>query len=566
MNRVFLLIIQALLWAAVFGCEAETEVIGAPDADADGDSDGDSDGDTDGDSDSDSDSDVDSDGDGDTDTSTHFVEDPETCEEAESGKTYVGCEFWPVALPNVVGTWFDFAVVVSNVSDEPADITIERGGSVAAADTVAPGALMKFFLPWVEETKHWTALCDTGLPQPGQLVSKRVPDGAYHLTSSAPVIVYQFNPIEFDPQGGPEGKDWSDCDCLFGCHSYTNDASLLLPSTAVTGNYRITAPPGETGENVTQGGYFTVIGVEDGTDVAVQIGANGAVRAGADIPAATANQVFSFPVDRVEVVIIMGTENGDLSGTVLNADRPILVMSGAPCHTIPEEYMACDHMEESVVPAETLGQRHFVVVPTNARGAPIGHVVRLYGNMSDTHLQYEPAKPAGAPSVIQPGQVYDLGVVSQSFEVTGDQPFAVTSFLLGSDLSDPGQILYNGDPALSNVQAVEQYRKEYVFLAPDDYNFSFADVVAPTDAELVLDGISVDETSTPIAGGYGVTRIELNLNQGGTHVLECEEPVGLQVMGYGFATSYNYPGGMNLVEISDPPVVVGKPSPGEYPL
>ena len=513
---------------------------------------------TDADTDADADSDTDGDSDGDTDTGTEIVPDPTTCAEAESGHTYVGCDFWPVALPNVVGTWFDYAVVVSNVGVDPAEITIERGGATVATGEVAPGTLEKFFLPWVEETKHWTALCDTGQPQPGELVSKRVPDGAYHLTSSVPVIVYQFNPLEYGPSGGPADKDWSGCTCLFGCHSYTNDASLLLPSTAVTGNYRVTGPRGEADGTVTQGAYFAVIGTQDGTSVATQIGPNGAVRAGADIPAATGDQVFDFGVDRGEVVIVMGTESSDLSGTVLNATAPVIVMSGAPCHQIPETYTACDHMEESVVPAETFGRHYFVAVPTNPRGVPIGHVVRIYGNVDGTTLTYAPAAPAGAPTTIDAGQVADLGKVTESFYVEGSEPFAVTSFLLGSSLADPGHLTdYDGDPSQSDVQAQEQFRRKYVFPAPDDYDFSFADMVAPDGASCLLDGAVIDAAPTAIgATGYSVFRMALEVGLDGTHVLDCDQPVALQVMGYGFATSYNYPGGMNLTQISDPPIVV----------
>src|SRR5260370_15921829 len=36
-----------------------------------------------------------------------------------------------------------------------------------------------------------------------------------------------------------------------------------------------------------------------------------------------------------------------------------------------------------------------------------------------------------------------------------------------------------GDPSQSLMTAVEQYRVKYVFLAPDDYDVSFADVQAP---------------------------------------------------------------------------------------
>jgi len=32
-------------------------------------------------------------------------------------------------------------------------------------------------------------------------------------------------------------------------------------------------------------------------------------------------------------------------------------------------------------------------------------------------------------------------------------------------------------------------------------------------------------------------------------------PVGLQIVGYGFATSYQYPSGLNLTCISEPPLI-----------
>jgi hypothetical protein len=40
------------------------------------------------------------------------------------------------------------------------------------------------------------------------------------------------------------------------------------------------------------------------------------------------------------------------------------------------------------------------------------------------------------------------------------------------------------------------------------------------------------------------------------HKLSADQSVGLQVMGFGHATSYYYPDGLNLELISDLPVVV----------
>jgi hypothetical protein len=95
---------------------------------------------------------------------------------------------------------------------------------------------------------------------------------------------------------------------------------------------------------------------------------------------------------------------------------------------------------------------------------------------------------------------------------------------------------------------------KYVFLAPDDYDVSFADVVAPTGATLMLDGAAVTATPTAIAGTqYQVYRLMLGAGNGGVHTLVGDQPFGVQVIGYGSYTSYQYPAGLNLLTIVPPP-------------
>src|SRR5262245_40835434 len=49
------------------------------------------------------------------------------------------------------------------------------------------------------------------------------PRGAFHLRSTAPVTVYEFNPLDYTNAAGE--------------FSYSNDASLLLPTNAWRNNY-----------------------------------------------------------------------------------------------------------------------------------------------------------------------------------------------------------------------------------------------------------------------------------------------------------------------------------------
>ena len=137
------------------------------------------------------------------------------------------------------------------------------------------------------------------------------------------------------------------------------------------------------------------------------------------------------------------------------------------------------------MPAETLGKHYFVTRPTGPSGTPNGHVVRIYGNVDGTHLSYPGGSPGGAPGMINAGDVVvDLGVVNQDFEVTGDHEFIVSTFMLGAG---PISNAAEGDPSQSFMVTVEQYRLKYIFLAPDDYDTSYVDIVQPVDAKLTLD-------------------------------------------------------------------------------
>ena len=194
--------------------------------------------------------------------------------------------------------------------------------------------------------------------------------------------------------------------------------------------------------------------------------------------------------------------------------------------------------------------------PTGPKGDVPGHVVRFFGNFDGTNLTYTGAVPAGAPTTLNAGQVVELPLTSQAFEVSGDKAFAVVTLMIGGELLDPnGADMALGDPAQSIVTAVEQYQDKYVFLAPTDYSVNYLDVVAPSGATLTLDGQPANGPTTPIQGSqYSVVRLLLNNNTQGAHVLTSSNPVGIQVAGYGQYTSYYYPGGLNLKTIAPPPI------------
>jgi hypothetical protein len=494
------------------------------------------------------------------------VKDPETCAEATTAKSYVGCDYWPTVTANAVWSVFDYAVVVSNPGKVAADVTVTGPNSVNQIVTVQPNTLQKIYLPWVTELKGGEA--DAMGSTPPITASVRKNKGAYHLVSTYPVLVYQFNALEYKPAGGPAGKNWGTCpgNGQGGnppCFSYSNDASLLLPSTAMTGNYRVSTNHGIDGNPGLPPlipafpglrAYFTVTATQDGTTVKVKASSTSGVAAGTGVTAIAANATGTFTMDAGDVIQLVGDakNSADLSGSLVQSDKPVQVIGGMPCYANPSA--ACDHIEETVLPAETLGRRYLVTRPTGPKDSAVSHTVRFIGNVDGTQLTFSPAL-SGGPATLNAGQVVEVDNVSIDFLVQGNHEFIVSTIQKSGSIVDAqGGSMAKGDPSLSSMTAVEQFRLKYVFLAPDDYDVNYADVVAPMGASLTIDGSPVSVSGTAVGStGLQVFRIKLGAGMGGAHTLESDKPCGLQIEGYGAYTSYQYPAGLNLLSIAPPP-------------
>lgn len=509
-----------------------------------------------------------------------IVGDPKDCNEAKTSKSYVGCDYYPTVTANGVWNIFDYAVVVSNTSTTPADITV-TGGSLGAATnvTVQPNELKTIYLPWVPALKGGDA-DNCGNP-PSIPNSVMAAGGAYHLVSTSPVVVYQFNALEYKGAGGPTGKDWSGNKCpgnttcasggsAVGCFSFSNDSSLLLPSTAMTGNYRISGHQAigtnASGTNT----FFTVTATQDNTTVTTALSAKGATIASADasIAATAGGGTLTFVLAHAgDVAEVFGGEGNaaDFSGSLVQGDKPIQVISGVSALTIPETKGYADHTEETVLPVETLG-KHYVVSMPDKPGGGIGiGTIRFYGNQDGTTLTYNGTTPKGCPTAINAGEMKECTVgtvsivgkvTSNDVEVTASKEVGVALFQQGSTVYGLGGSNSKGDPSESVVASVEQFRVKYLFLAPNDYTESYADIVGPADAAPVVDGTAVTAAFSAIGSGpYGVWRVKLGAGpkSDGAHTLTSTQPVGLQVVGYGDYTSYQYPGGLNLNLIAPSP-------------
>ncbi|HEY1690769.1 MAG TPA: IgGFc-binding protein [Polyangiaceae bacterium] len=492
---------------------------------------------------------------------------PTTCADSVSRNSYIGCDYWPTVTLNPVWPEFDYAVAVSNPQTGQATVTV-TGGALTSPMTVTVPAnqVQAITLPWVTALKGPTFDQNTAVSDPGQ--SRIVAGGAYHLTTDVPVSVYQFSALEYEIDAGTKDPDGGSCpgegDAGAGphCYSYSNDASLLLPSNVATGDYGVLAWPSFAATP----GFLAVVATADGTNVTVF--PSGRVQGVPDAgpPLMVRGDSYTYELAKAGDVLEMFSDTGDihtpvytqdLSGTILEADHPVVTYGGHGCTFIPQDKKACDHLESSMFPVQSLGTDYIVTMPHTPHGEH--QWVRVMAFYDNTKMVFDPPVSGTNGGVLDTGEVLDLPDVSQAFAIHANGRIFVAQYELGefSTLPDDAGVPTPdlGDPSECPAITISQYRSTYSFLAPSSYAENWIDVVAPTGATVTLDGTDIPASAFQPVGSqpFAVAHQQLPTAKQG-HSITSASTFGLYVYGYGSRTSYMYPGGLDLrVQYVPPP-------------
>lgn len=507
------------------------------------------------------------------------------CGAAESSRSNIGCEYWPVPLPNVPGFdgRYDFRVVVANPDTVAANVRVFRGASMVANVAVPPGGLQDIALPWV-------AGMSDGI-MPPMWTSLSTPDGAYRLVSDRPVTVAQFNPFEYD-----NGRTVDDfLNPRFGEQdfSFSNDASLLLPAHSFTGNYIASSfVPlsttqdqagllGRTRQSSAWPGYISIVGVTpEPTQVTIAVSSAVAANAAGLFGATPRGGSISFAIQRGQVVTVVAapppecsssrpgfvreslcppSDPGcdawletcieaefDLTGSRISANNSIAVFGGHTCAYVPANSQACDHLENQMPPLETWGT-NFVSGPLGDPAGALRNVVRITAALAGTTITIDPPQGGMSSLNLEAGQWSEIQATTP-FRVSANQGIMVTQYLQGQFASTPpGE---RGDPAMVVLPPLEQFRRDYTLIAPTSYTpatdgQSYLLLTRPVGLDIILDGASVSTTWTTV----GDREVGILPVSGGTHTMSAGDTFGVLVYGMGQFTSYAYPAGLNLEEI-----------------
>lgn len=446
----------------------------------------------------------------------------------------VGCDYWTADLDNADDNLLGLS---NNPMHVPHSVVISNPGIYEAEVSFVASPTWQAKMPAVTKVPGGKSV---EIKLPVMNVDKSsISDKGIHVKSTQPVVAYQFNPFNADK-------------------AYSNDGSLLLPQNGLGKEYfAISLPsrpdiafPGLEGLP-SQNGYFSVLATATGkTKVTIKLSDKGYVKENpvTKLPI-NKGQTVTFELNQYDVLNLEAYSQlsfvADLTGSHVSADKPIAVFGGHEEAVLGwknggEESCCAEHVEEQMLPVNAWGSK-YLAPKTKPRGVE-PDLWLVMASTPGTVLKTTPSiKGLDGKTLNSPGQWIQVEA-TDSFLIEATGPIQIAQFLVSQGQTDQ----FTGDPTMIVHSPIAQMRKDYFILTPIGYTENWVSVMRPKGAKIDVDGTAIAESEfKPI--GAGEWELAYVAVQPGVHRFECaDQAFGLAVYGYGNATAYGYPGGMNL--------------------
>lgn len=530
------------------------------------------------------------------------------CASAEGFRSYLGCDFLAVDLPNIAYAPFGgtpdspVGIVVANPNlDSPLAVTLqEADGSltplVAEVTIRTVGLPFDPAMPVAVRTEVWDGsrqiVLDTfaeadGLEVPpggmavllvrhhGYAASSQIRAHARRLTTDRPAAVYQFGP--------------------YCCnYSYSNDASLLYPVPTLGTDYLNVGvpawsdvvdemdpgnpnPPSDEFSGLSA--TLSVVAPYNNTRVEVTLPPDADLLEVAGNRVARQGNTFTFTLQAHEIADLLSTKAErrpgrlplgiDLTGARVTASKPVAVFSGHECTFYPQDQGACDHLEEQLLPVDTWGNRIPLVPPILRAPNPAAATEAIYWKIvGEPNTQVRLSRGFSALDPRAPGflgvpdcqdqlvddTTIDLGPhgycefgTRAAVQLDAERPILVMGIISGQNSTGVFNAFgaHAGDPAIYIAPPVSQFRLSYSFLAPGTFFNDYLTIIAPPTARITLDGQAVDLANTAPVTGTDFVFKHIPISDG-PHRVDGDVPFGILVFAFDDYVSYAFTGGLNL--------------------
>ncbi|CAH1904467.1 IgGFc_binding domain-containing protein [Candidatus Nitrotoga sp. HW29] len=408
-----------------------------------------------------------------------------------------------------------------NSNYETSELTLFITGDTATSGTVS--------IPGLAFTSLFTVT-------PGTITSVIIPSSAQvttsdlignlgiHVVSAAEVTVYGLNRVQF-----------------------STDAFLGLPTDILRTEY---INLGYKNTDILNASQFGIVATQNSTAVTITLPVTTGSR--------TAGVPYLITLNQGQTYQLINTNSApaDLTGSIIQSDKPIAVFGGHQCANIPNgSTIACDHIVEQLTPTNTWGQA-FLTVPLATRIN--GDTFRILASQNGTEVRIN----GSLVVTLNRGQFYEQIIVGQS-EINATNPVLVAQYSNGTSFDG-----ITSDPFQTLIPPKEQFLASYTVTTPaSGFPINFINIVAPNAivGTINLDGSAIPSVSfLPIgSSGFSGAKIPVLI---GSHNLDATLPFGITNYGFADFDSYGYPGGLALGQVASLASLVISPKTATNPI
>lgn len=251
----------------------------------------------------------------------------------------------------------------------------------------------------------------------------------------------------------------------------------------------------------------------------------------------------------------------DLTGSFVNADKPVAVFGGHECAQVPVGLPYCDTLIEQMIPIDRLSTTYLL---TASQGADLAvsdsDLVRVIATQDGTEVTINGVVVA----TLEAGDFYEFSLaVNTGATVVASAPVMVAQYLKGGNGA-------NTDPAMSVVPGADTWLNSYRLSTPfgaQDFLIDYASIVMRTAdlLSLSLNGAAVNTGSFTGIAGTSYSRGNVTLPNG-LFDLTAANPFLVMLGGGSNADSYFTFGGATFAPGISPPIDVDPPVTGTLPL
>lgn len=363
-------------------------------------------------------------------------------------------------------------------------------------------------------------------------------------------------------------------------YKYNSDGYMVLPVHTLGKSYQV-ASYNDPGNNSGQWlpSYTSIVGVHDNTKVNFKLGGNSYTHIMNDGAELKSGETMIKTLNKGDVWLIAGLGiKSDLTGSSIQATKPVAVISGNYCANIPSDSATCDYIIEQDIPDNLWGNNYLVAPITGRTTYPI---IRAFAKYPNTVI-YRDGEPLD--TILTAGGEINVGFVEKRSGVNftpWEPPYPI---VISSDSGKPiNVVLYNtgseeennsSEPFQMNLAPLNQFQKEITFNIPGENNqatFSdnYVNIIYKSEkdkipesmmyGELVNDQVEWEKLNSisefpgqlfhynPMSGdNYYVKTIKFQ--DEGTYTLKCDFPFTTQIHGGNIISSFGYSLSQSMID------------------